>query len=193
MSTNTQSAMKSICGHLLIFSLLLIFLQSFQSQLIFHREAIHAGEFWRILTGSFVHTNYFHLFLNLAGIVFIAFLFKDYLSVKTFYVSLFLTSLTVGIGLYCFNKPLQWYAGLSGSLYGLYIVSASFALRSKDYISSLPIIIGIPAKLLFDSIYPNLTEHSAELIGAPIANVAHLYGAIAGLCISIFMAGTGKK
>ncbi len=179
---------KLLCLHLILFSVILVLLQSFQSHLLFKRDAIQTGEIWRILTGNLVHTNYYHLALNLAGVLFLCLLFSDYLKVRVFYISLLICSMSVGMGIYLFNPELQWYAGLSGALYGLFFFAASLALRHRDFIGSLPILIGIPAKLAWDSQHTNFTQHSAELINAPVATDAHIYGLIAGICISISMA-----
>ncbi len=174
-----------LCWHLLLLSLALVLLQFFQPQFLFVRELIQQGEVWRIFTGNLVHTNGYHLTLNLAGVLFICLLFKDYLSIKKFYFSLLITTISVGLGIFFFSPSLHWYAGLSGALYGLFIVAASLALKHRDILTGLPVLIGIPVKLWWDSRHTELTQQSAELIGAPIATDAHLYGLIAGGLISI--------
>ena len=174
-----------LCMHIILLSLLIILLQYFQSDLLFQRESINNGKFWLLLTGNFVHTNTYHLLMNLAGLSFICFLFKDQLSTTLFYLSLFITTLSVGLGLYFFNPELIWYAGLSGSLYGLYIVAATSAVMGKDYLTGLPILIVIPAKLLWDSQHTGLTDSSAVLIGAPVSTDSHIYGLTAGILLSI--------
>ncbi|MEE9352468.1 MAG: rhombosortase [Thiotrichaceae bacterium] len=185
---NITKMNASLCWHLLLLSLLLILFQAFQSELLFQRNSINEGQLWRILTGNWVHTNYYHLLMNLTGLGFICLLFKDHFSIKHFYISLFMTTIAVGLGLYFFSPQLMWYAGLSGALYGLYIIAASAALKNKDYIASIPILIAIPAKLIWDSQHNDLIDSSAELIGAPIATDAHIYGLIAGIMLSIFFA-----
>ncbi len=179
---------SNLCWHILLLSLLLTLFQVFQSELLFQRNSINNGQLWRLLTGNWVHTNYYHLLMNLTGLGFICLLFKDHFSIKHFYISLLITTIAVGLGLYFFSQQLMWYAGLSGALYGLYIIAASAALQNKDYIASLPILIAIPVKLAWDSQHSDLTNSSAELIGAPIATDAHIYGLIAGIILSLFFA-----
>ena len=176
---------NNLCWHVLLLAATMTLLQPFQSEWLLHRTEIKQGEVWRILTGNLVHTNGYHLMMNLAGLAFICLLFKEYLSIKLFYLSLFLTSLAVGLGIYFINIELIWYAGLSGALYGLYIVAASTALIQKDYLVSLPVLIGIPAKLIWDSLNDGLTKNSEELIGVPVATDAHIYGLIAGILIAV--------
>ncbi len=184
--SNLQSKLKNnLCWHVLLLAIIMTALQPFQSEWLLHRTEIQQGEIWRIITGNFVHTNGYHLLMNLGGLAFICLLFKEFLSVRLYYCSLLLTTLFVGLGIYFFNKDLIWYAGLSGSLYGLYIVAASTSLKQKDYLVSIPILIGIPTKLIWDSFDDGLTKSSEELIGAPVATDAHVYGLIAGILISI--------
>ena len=163
----------------------MIALQPFQTEWVLHRTEIQQGEIWRILTGNLVHTNGYHLLMNLGGLAFICLLFKEFLSVNLYYFSLLLTTFFVGLGIYFLNTNLIWYAGLSGSLYGLYMVAASTALKQKDYLVSIPILIGIPAKLIWDSLDDGLTKSSEELIGVPVATDAHIYGLVAGILISL--------
>lgn len=170
---------------LLLFSALLVLLQQFKGYLLFEHKAIQSGELWRILTGNLIHTNYPHLVLNLAGVLFVYLLFKDHINTKLFYLTLFVCSCFVGLGIYFFSPSLQWYAGLSGALYGLFFVAASLALQHKDFVASLPLLIGIPAKLGWDSLYPDLTQHSAQLIQAPVATDAHIYGLLGGIVTSL--------
>lgn len=184
---------NTLCTHIILLALVMTILQLFQSEWLLHRIEIQQGEIWRILTGNLVHTNYYHLLMNLLGLVFVCLLFKDYLSIKVYYLSLLLTTLAVGLGIYYLSTNLVWYAGLSGALYGIYIVAASMALKQKDYLLSLPILIGLPAKLIWDSLNHSLTDSSAELIGAPIATDAHIYGLVAGIIIATLIFFSQEK
>lgn len=183
---------NSLGLHILLLCLCLVLLQTMQSELMFQRTDINNGEIWRIMTGNLVHTNTNHLLINLAGLAFMWPLFRGILTPKILHASLLLLVLAVGIGIYLFSEQLSWYAGLSGALYGLFIVAASLALRCKNYLVSLPILIGIPAKILWDSTNGGLSEISSALINAPIATDAHIYGLIAGILVSFGLAAIYK-
>ncbi|MCK5726086.1 MAG: rhombosortase [Thiotrichaceae bacterium] len=154
--------------------------------LILSRSAVDHGEFWRVLTGNFVHTNTYHLLMNLSGLAVLALLFNGIFPLGLFHLSLLLISLVVGLGMY-FRTDLTWYAGLSGTLYGLFIVGAVIAFIKKEYLLSLPLLFVIPIKLVWDNFHPNFTEPSAKLIGATVATDAHLYGILAGFIIGFFL------
>lgn len=178
---------KPLYWHVAIGCLLLSILQFFfHDPLLLVRSAILQGEYWRVVTGNFVHTNTNHLLMNLSGLAILALLFNNILKLRLFYLSLVLISIAVGLGV-TLHSTLSWYAGLSGMLYGLFMVAAAVAFIKGDLLLSLPLLFFIPAKLILDSYQPSLTHSSASLIGAPVATVAHLYGVLAGLVISIIV------
>ncbi len=156
-------------------SILLLVDQWIQADLLFLRDNIQQGEWWRIWTGNLVHTNYYHLGMNLAGFWIFIFIFKDLINSTQFLVSLLLLITGVGFGLYYLSPQLMWYAGISGALYGLYIVGSAYALLDKDFITGLTIMIVIPSKIIWDHIYKT-GQTNADLIGVPVSTDAHIYG-----------------
>ena len=170
----------------IILSILLILLQFIQSDLLFLRENIQQGELWRIWTGNLIHSNYYHLTLNLAGFWVFVLLFKDLMKVIPFLLSLTLLISGVGLGLYFLNPELYWYAGLSGALYGLFIIGGIYALIDKDFITGLSILIIIPAKIMWDHTH-NAGQHNADLIGVPVSTDSHLYGITTAFLVGVFI------
>jgi rhomboid family GlyGly-CTERM serine protease len=136
------------------------------------------------LSGNIVHSNYPHLFLNLAGLWIFGFMFFDSLSLRTFIISTLFLCASVGIGLYLFSPELQKYYGFSGALYGLYLVGATTAILTKDLFTGIIVTLFIIGKIIWDLIYGG-SSSSSELIGIPVAVHAHLYGAIGAVLISI--------
>lgn len=178
--------MKPLILVILALSICLFIIQSFQSELVFYRDLINQGEWWRLLTGNFVHSNYPHLLLNLAGLWILGFLFIDHFKVKTFIFSIIFIGVFVGLGLYYFDLDLQKYYGFSGILYGLFIVGGANAIIQKDYFNGILITVFIIVKLIWDLIYGG-SASSEELIGIPVAVHSHLYGIIAASFISFLL------
>ncbi len=170
----------------IIITLLLTLNQLIQDDLLFLREHIQQGEVWRIWTGNLVHSNYYHLGMNLAGFWIFIFIFKDFISATQLLITLLLLITGVGIGLYYFSPELMWYAGISGALYGLYIVGAALALLHKDFMTGLPILIVIPIKIIWDHLN-NGGQSNAELIGVPVSTDAHIYGISTAFIIGAFL------
>lgn len=179
----TKSLKPFILG---VFTLTVVLLitQFFSNELAFQRASIDRGQWWLIISGNFVHSNYPHLFLNLAGLWIFGFIFYDNISVKTFTVSTLFLSVAVGLGLYLFNPELHKYYGFSGILYGLFLVGATTLFLVKDWFTGWVIALFIIGKIIFGLIYGGSTS-SAELIGVPVAVHAHLYGAIGAIFISL--------
>jgi rhomboid family GlyGly-CTERM serine protease len=150
---------------------------------MFYREQINLGQWWRILGGNFVHSNYPHLFMNLAGLWILSLLFIDTLSLKTFILSTIILSFIVGLGLYYFNPELQRYYGISGVLHGLFLIGATTALLQKDFLTGLSTATLIITKTIWDLINGG-NDSSAELIGVAVATDAHLYGVVGAIAIS---------
>lgn len=170
---------------LLFSALTLVALQWFQEGLLFQRSLINEGEWWRILSGNFVHSNAPHLYMNLAGLILLALLFNAYFSVKWFAIATCLLAIIVGLGLYWYVPRLGMYVGFSGILYGLYLTGALTALQHKDLITGIGIFIIILGKLIWDLFDPSLNQGSAELINIAVANEAHWLGATGGTAIGL--------
>lgn len=176
-----------LCVNLILCSLAFLVLQIFQDDLLFKREKILTGDYWRLLTGNLVHTNYNHLALNLAGVWLLYYLFIEHLTVGLFYSLLLLLSLAVGLGLWWFSPATEWYAGVSGALYGMYFAMGCIALYKRDYWSGLPVVLLIVGKLLTDEFWPDLAQTNAELIEAPVLTFSHVLG-VGGAAIYCLLA-----
>lgn len=171
-------------------SVLFFISQFFQAELVFDRSKIESGQWQRLLTGNLTHSNFPHLFLNLAGLWIFTALFIDSINSKLLVISSILLSVAVGCSLYLFNLELGWYYGFSGALYGLYIIGGTTATLNKDLFTGISTIILIIGKISWDTFYDGKhggSTSSADLIGIPVATDAHLYGVIGACFISGFL------
>lgn len=171
---------------ILLLIVLLIVGQFLQSDIYFNRNDINQGQWWKIVSGNFTHSNIPHLLLNLSGLLILGLLFIDTLSSKTFILSSVFLAVIVGLGLFYFTPELTGYFGFSGVLYGLYFVAAVSAILKKDFFTGIAVALLISGKIIWDTINGG-SQSSAELIGIPVANDAHLYGFIGALIFSCFL------
>lgn len=148
----------------------------------YNREYIIDGEYWRIFTCNFNHTNIYHLILNLSGLAVIGGLHSEYYSGTRFSLLIIYLSLAVGTGIYLYSPFVQNYVGLSGVLHGLLAVGAIVDLFKKRY-SGLILLSGVAAKVFGEQFFSADTGVT-DLIEATILTDAHLYGFLAGLAIS---------
>lgn len=171
---------------LLFLTIILIICQYFQKDIYFNRNDINHGQWWKLFSGHFTHSNYPHLLLNLAGLWILGLLFIDTFTTKTFILSNVFLTIMVGYGLFYFSPELSAYYGYSGVLYGLYLVGAVSAILKKDFFTGYCVAILICGKTLWDAIFGG-SQASADLIGVPVANDAHLYGVIGAIALSVFL------
>jgi len=163
-------------------SLLSFCLQFWQPQLVYNRETVSQGEVWRIVTSQLVHTNWPHYLLNLSSVWLFAFLFYTTINFKTFTINLFSLIVAVGVCIHLWEPRILWYAGLSGAIYGLYLIGAYSALKSDDYLIGIGTALLILGKVGFDHWFGPIQDNS-ELIEARVVTEAHVYGICAALVL----------
>ncbi|WP_299074452.1 rhombosortase [uncultured Paraglaciecola sp.] len=152
--------------------------------LAYDKNELHDFQWWRLITGHFLHTNNMHLVLNTLGLVLLWALHGHYYSTRHYLVILFLLCLGTSIGLLLFAPQMQWYVGLSGVLHGLFILGAYFDIQNK-FTSGWIMIAGVWLKVIHEQIY-GASEDIAQLIQANVAIDAHLSGTVSGCLVILF-------
>ncbi|MCH1932077.1 rhombosortase [Shewanella sp. A25] len=154
--------------------------------LSFRRSGIEQFEWWRLITGNLLHTNHWHLLMNLGGLWAVVFLHHFHYNVRGLTALFLLLCLLEGIGLYLGFPKLLGYVGLSGMLHGLFTFGAVQDIRCKmrsGYLLLLGVIIKVGHEQWFGA-----SDDVTEMIGARVATEAHLVGLICGLiCAFAFM------
>jgi rhomboid family GlyGly-CTERM serine protease len=143
----------------------------------YERAAVLNGEYWRLVTGHFVHGSLQHLALNLAGLAVIAALFaKDY-SIKSWLLIVALSIVVIDAGFVFYEPQLTWYVGFSGVLHGALAAGAVAWWRREPPALALALSGILIGKLAWEQWHGALPL-SGDL---PVVVDAHLYGAIGGL------------
>jgi rhomboid family GlyGly-CTERM serine protease len=188
LHTRESNALRGKCTHAyliaIIFTVLLPLLQFFHDALLYQRYLIAAGESWRLWTGNFVHTNHWHLLLNLAGLWLLVVIAPSTDTKRTQLLQIAWLATCVGVGLWFMSTGVIWYMGFSGILYGLFILSGIRLLLQGDWLMAAVFLVGIGGKTLLDWAQ-NGASPSAALIEAPVIYAAHLYGMAGGVLLSI--------
>ncbi len=156
---------------------------AFTDFFVYQKQLLGQGEIWRLFTGHFLHTNIYHLLLNLAALIMLWLLHGRFYSTLNYTALFLLTALITSLGLYYFSPDLQQYVGLSGVLHGVFVFGALMDIRAKDKTGYL-LFIGVWLKIAHEQIYGASTDISA-LIAASVAVDAHLWGTLGGLLFSI--------
>ena len=148
----------------------------------YNRESIINGEYWRLISGNFNHTNIYHLLLNLAALAVIGGLHYRYYNSAAYTSLILLLSIGVGVGILWLSPSTHLYVGLSGILHGIIIVGAVIDV-TKKYYSGYVLMIGTVLKVINEQLFNSPVEIS-QLIEAKVLTEAHLYGLVTGLIIA---------
>jgi rhomboid family GlyGly-CTERM serine protease len=125
--------------------------------------------------------------MNLAGLWVICFVFKP--TTKSLLLSLLATSITIGL-LNLFTT-MNGYVGLSGALHGIFAYFATLeALKERK--SSWLLVAGVMIKVMWE-LTMGAAQSTSELINAPVAVEAHLFGALSGLAFALVVYFTEKN
>lgn len=155
----------------------------------FDRDALQAGEYWRLLTGHLVHLGGSHLTLNLAGLALIWGLIGAYLSTSAWLVTMTGSALGISLGLLLFDPELRWYVGLSGVLHTMLVSGALVMLRSSRHAGrreGYALLALVWLKVIWEQLAGPLPGSEAGAGGTVIVN-AHFYGALLGLPFGILL------
>lgn len=144
----------------------------------FDRIAIADGQWWRLLSGNFVHLGINHLGMNVAGLVLVVMLVWRQFDAAAWAALIILASAAVGLGLYRLNPAIGWYVGFSGTLHGLLIAGCIGDLRDYPR-SAAALLVLVVGKLVWEQFAGALPGSEATAGGRVIVD-AHLYGAVAG-------------
>ena len=126
-----------------ITALVLFFLEPASNALLaYDRYALQGWETWRVITGNLVHTNGYHLLLNLAGLLLLWLLFAEHLTAFRFLKVFIWCCLGTSLGIYWYSPDLIWYAGLSGALHGVFAWGACRDI-TKNVVSGWLLLVGV--------------------------------------------------
>ncbi len=154
-----------------------------QEVFIWERAALEKGQWWRLITGHFTHTNITHMVMNISGLVALFLLHKKYYQEKTLLVLVWFMMPVIGVLMYF--TPYSSYAGLSGILHGLFAWGIIKDIQNKIPFS-YALFLGFIVKLVWE--YLSLGgRFTFDLIEAHVAYQAHWAGALIGILAALLL------
>ena len=171
-----------------------LFTPSVDTLLAYRRSDISDGQWWRLITGNLLHTNHWHLLMNIAGLLLVMLLHGGYYRWRMFLLLWLFCAGTISSMLYLFSPQIHSYVGLSGLLHAMLAMGAIKDIQLKQR-SGILLLAGLLAKVLWEQ-WQGPDPALAELINASVATDAHLYGVVAGVIIGLSLlvyAMLGKK
>jgi rhomboid family GlyGly-CTERM serine protease len=169
-------------GFLLVaaFSAVSILMPAWRHLLVYDRNAVQAGELWRLWTGNIVHFGWLH-FLADTGLWLIIGWFVEREHPRTARITIFFIPLAVTGAVYFFDPEMIRYAGLSGMNVGylVFLALAGWQKSWKDWF--WPAILGIHVlELILEATWGHGMVMFDDL-SIRVATIAHIGGIIFGL------------
>lgn len=170
--------------------MLSLLLQPWVEPLSWQRDSIIYGhQYWRLLTGVFVHANLPHYLMNSAALMLIALLFGQRLSLKHWAIISLLITL-IANSLLLLQHQTYDYVGLSGLLHALVLYAAMMSL-SQAKLESILILAALGIKLILEWYFPNGLGDQ-QFIAVPVATVVHRYFSLTALISALFYLGLDR-
>ncbi len=145
----------------------------------YDRDAVLAGEIWRLLTAHLVHLGVGHGALNLVALFLVFWLLgREFTLAQWAWVSGLAVTM-IAVGFVWLRPELQWYVGLSGLLHGWLAAGAARRLwrGQKD---GLILLAAVLVKGFYEQLAGPLP--GSELAsGGPVIVDAHWFGILGGL------------
>lgn len=159
--------------------------------LAYLREEIIFGEWWRLFTCNFHHSNLAHLLMNCSGLLVICLLHEHHYKRWSLFILISLIGLMQALSLFIFDPRLHSYLGMSAALHGLYLWGCIIDIKKGDKTGYL-LLAGILAKLIWESVF-GASDETKQLIGTAVATNSHLFGAFWGGIIAFALPSLASK
>lgn len=170
---------------LLALFLVLAVLPGAADLLCYQREAIAAGQWWRVVTGHFVHLNLSHALMNGAGTLLLALVLREELPVRDWWKLVVAAPLVISLGLWWKQPDLVSYVGFSGVLHGL-LYCGVLRLVPQAPVLALGVLAFLVARQGWEQTSAYDPDYLRSLIGGRVMPDAHLFGALAGLVLGLW-------
>lgn len=173
-------------GYVLLVLLLTLASDDLRAWLRYDRELVAAGEWWRLLSGNFVHLGLGHLLLDVTGLALLLLFFRDVFAPRDWALASLAGALVVGAGLWFLNPQVANYVGISGVLHTLLFAGLLLSFRYNPLINGA--VFAAMAYRLWTEQQPGYDVHyMQEFMGGAVLVDAHLYGALAALPVTALL------
>ena len=157
---------------------------------VFDRVAIAQGEWWRLVTGHWVHSDLAHAVWDIAALLLLGTLFEARLQWR---LPLALLVATVGVDAWLWwgDPALQYYCGLSGILNSLLIVGLLQLWRDLRHPLIMFTGVGAAVKIIVEI---NTGQALLTQTAWPSVPTVHAVGFLCGLvlAVGIWISGSGR-
>ncbi|KPA16204.1 rhombosortase [Candidatus Magnetomorum sp. HK-1] len=159
-----------------VFIILYLLGENVFNALVLDKQLFLQGEYWRFLTGHFVHITFSHFFWDLLAFIILGSIIELNSKIDLF-LSLILGCVFISIWFCALESKWPSYCGLSGTLNGLLVVAVvPLWKKTKDNMLIL-VLFATLAKIVFETI-----TNKTVFVSSPVNPIhgAHIVGFIAG-------------
>lgn len=180
----------SLCACLLLLVLLALAAGAdpVRDALRYDRQAIAAGQWWRLLTAHLVHLGWAHALLNGMGILLCAGLAPAVFACKKLLLLMLFLGTGIGVLMYGGYPGIGRYVGFSGVLYGLFVVGLWPQRHDALMRCALILVLGWASWQLLLAPLPS----EEQMIGGRIVAEAHFLGVLLAGAWLMALAGIRK-
>lgn len=139
---------------------------------------INQGQWWRILTANFCHSNWNHWMLNISGFWLMDFFYQPVVSAKI-RAQLMSFCMLANVLFIHLLLDVSWYVGLSGALHG-FLIGGALVSWNKAKRLNFAIIVVVSGKLIVESNW-QINSATEKLINANVLEEAHSLGALSAV------------
>jgi rhomboid family GlyGly-CTERM serine protease len=170
-----------------------------QALLQFDRSAIVAGQWWRLLTGNFVHYGWYHLLANLG--TFAALCWMAVHRSRAVAAVVLLSALAIGIAVFVGAQEITVYRGVSGvdcALLAWVLVLIAAEDRGWRAAGWMGVLAAVAIKSGFEAVTGHVLLPTSAPAGVAVVGVTHVAGIAggalaAGVMAAYLNAGRGRR
>lgn len=156
-------------------------------ELAFRPSYLTSYKIYTIFTSMFLHGDFFHIFFNMMGLIFIGFPLENEIGAKKFLLIYLATGFFASVTFSLIKGGNTYLIGASGAIFGILGAFAS-AYPFKKVVVPLvaPLIFFIRLPVIFVALFYAIIEilYTQSGITDGIAHTAHLGGFVAGVFLS---------
>ncbi|AOS98684.1 Rhomboid family protein [Microbulbifer aggregans] len=162
--------------------------QHLEELLRYERGLILGGDYWRILSGHFVHANLNHLLVNCLALLLCWTLFTNRQPQHYVLIGLVTLSAMTGLSLLVFAHRLDEFQGLSGLIHALLAMGATMEISERSSRWRGLFLLVLLSVKVYSEWFGTTGAVVERWTGVPVIFETHFWGVASGIAVGITVA-----